>query len=86
MIDPAHPAHALLLALELLVVLRVAIDLLPLRIHGRPTRFLYEASEPLLRPLRVRARLPLLGPTDLAPALALALLAAAHGFVIYYIL
>lgn len=79
MIDPRELAHALFLGLEALVLLRVAVDLLPLSVHGRPTRFLFEASEPLLRPLRRHARLPLLGWVDLAPAFALILLSALHA-------
>ena len=74
--------HALLAGLELLVILRVAVDALPMRVHGAPTRFVYEASEPLLRPLRPLCRRKATGWRDLSPAAALLTLGGVH-FVLY---
>lgn len=83
-IDGRALAGALLGGLELLILLRVAVDRLPLRVHGAPTRFIYEASEPLLIPLRPLCRRAATGWRDLSPLLALALLAALHVIIIIY--
>jgi uncharacterized protein YggT (Ycf19 family) len=54
----------ILFALQILVLLRVFIDMLPMKGNNQLFVFIFEASEPLLKPLRHHVRIVKFGWVD----------------------
>ena len=68
----AELLDALFSAYALILLARVILSWLPVDAHNPIVRFLHEVTEPVLAP--IRSVLPLVGPVDFSPLVALLLL------------